>query len=117
MALPAAKAKLAAGMAAACVLALSGCGGAAPPDHQEAQRFLDTVYSQAPDISSYRTSPQLVSLGQAVCDDLRAGAAVQQLADRLGLMEGAVPLPPGDLGVVMSSAVGTLCPQYHKLLG
>jgi hypothetical protein len=97
--------------------ALSACGGTSAPAHQQSQAFLNAVYSQAPDISTYRTGAQLISLGVAVCDDLRAGASVQQLADRLSLMEGSVALPPGDLGVVMSSAVATFCPQYHKLLG
>ncbi len=98
-------------------LGLSACGGTAAPGHQQSQAFLNVVYSQAPDISTYRTGTQLISLGVAVCDDLRAGASVQQLADRLSLMEGSVALPPGDLGVVMSSAVATFCPQYRKLLG
>ncbi len=98
-------------------LALSACGGTSAPGHQQSQTFLNAVYSQAPDIGTYRTGTQLIGLGVAVCDDLRAGATVQQLADRLSLMEGSVALPPGDLGVVMSSAVTTFCPQYRKLLG
>lgn len=96
---------------------LSGCGGGAPLNPAMAKNFLASVYTQAPDIGSYRTSTQLLSLGQTVCGDLRAGASVQQLADRLPLTEGSVALPPSDLGLVISAAVQDLCPQYKAKAG
>lgn len=106
---------------AASVLAFaagfSACGAVALPSGPTAQSFLSYLYTQAPDIGSYRSSTQLLSLGQAVCDDLRSGASVQQLGDRLPLTEGSVALPPADLGLVISSAVVNLCPQFHKELG
>jgi Protein of unknown function (DUF732) len=106
-------------MAALMVLCLlvGGCGGRAAINARAEQRFLNSVYSQAPDISSYRTSSQVVSLAQAVCADLAAGASVQEVGDRVPLVEGDVALPPADLGVVISSAVGVLCPRFDKLLG
>jgi hypothetical protein len=97
----------------------AGCGssGANPASSAQAkQRFLDSVYGQAPDVSSYRTSTQLVSMGQAVCTDLSSGASVQEVADRMPLVEGNNPLPASDLGVVIFSAVKVFCPQYDKLI-
>jgi hypothetical protein len=58
----------------------------------------------------------LISLGQAICSDLESGASVQELGDRLPLVEGNVTLPPGDLGIVISAAVDVMCPKFHKLL-
>jgi hypothetical protein len=100
----------------AASLGVAACGGASAASPKAEQHFLDSVYSQAPDISSYRTGPQLISLGQTVCSDLRAGASVEQLGDRLPLVEGSVALPPADLGAVISAAVKELCPQFTKLL-
>jgi hypothetical protein len=96
---------------------LTGCGGSSTVNPRADQAFLNSVYSNAPDISSYRTSKQLVSLGQVVCGDLEAGASVQEVGDRVPLIEGNVLLPPGDLGVVISAAVSELCPQFRSLLG
>lgn len=105
-------------MVAVAVLGLlaAGCGARAVANPQAEQKYLNYVYSQAPDISSYRTSPQLFSLGQAICDDLESGATVEEVGDRVPLVEGNVSMPPTDLGVVISSAVGVLCPKFHKLL-
>lgn len=97
---------------------LAGCGGSRSPISPKAdQAFLNSVYSQAPDIGSYRSGPQLVSLGQVVCGDLGSGASVEEVGDRVPIDEGNVALPPGDLGVVISAAVDQLCPRFHKLLG
>jgi hypothetical protein len=96
---------------------LAGCGGRVATSGPDQKAFLDSVYSQAPGIGSYRTGPQLVSLGQAICGDLESGASVEELGDRLPLVEGNVTLPPGDLGVVISAAVSVMCPKYDKLLG
>ncbi len=102
-----------------CALAgaLTGCGGHPTANPKATQAFLNSVYSNAPDISSYRSSRQLVSLGQVVCDDLESGASVQEVGDRVPLIEGSVSLPPGDLGVVISAAVSKLCPKFRSLLG
>ena len=113
--------RLVAAMVAAVVLAggglLDGCGRHAVISDQSEKAFLDSVYSQAPGIGGYRTGPQLISLGQAICGDLASGASVEELGDRLPLVEGNVTLPPGDLGVVIAAAVGVMCPKIKKLLG
>ena len=95
---------------------LGSCGGPGATNAKAEERFLDSVYSRAPDIGSYRTGPQLLSLGQAVCQDLESGASVQEVGDRVPLVEGNVLLPPADLGVVISAAVAVLCPRFRKLL-
>ena len=103
---------------AAAVALCCSCGGhPTARSHAADQKFLDSVYSQAPDVSSYRTSSQLVSLGQAICQDLNAGASLQTVGDRVPLVEGATQLPPSDLGVVIYASVDVFCPKYHKLLG
>jgi hypothetical protein len=98
-------------------LVLAGCGTGPATSVRSEQRFLNSVYSQAPDISSYRSGSQLVSLGQAICQDLEAGASVQEVGDRVPLVEGNIALPPADLGVVISAAAGVLCPRYQSRLG
>ena len=105
-----------AAVVAGCAL-LAGCGRHVATNDQSQKAFLDSVYSQAPGIGSYRTGLQLVSLWQAICGDLESGASVQELGDRLPLVEGNVTLPPGDLGVVISAAVDVMCPKFRKLLG
>jgi hypothetical protein len=95
----------------------SACGGGGGLSVATRQSFLDTLYSQAPDISSYRSGSQLVSMGQAVCSDLEAGANVQEVADRVPLSEGNLALPTDDLGVLMSAAVGSICPKFRNLIG
>ena len=106
------------GLVAAMVLVgvLAGCGHHVASGSPSQKAFLDSVYSQAPGIGGYRSASQLVSLGQAICGDLESGASVQELGDRLPLVEGNVTLPPGDLGVVISAAVDVMCPKFHKLL-
>lgn len=96
---------------------LTACGGHAAANPKADQAFLNSVYSNAPDISSYRTGKQLVSLGQVICNDLESGASVEQVADRVPLVEGNVTLPAGDLGAVISGAVSELCPRFRSLLG
>lgn len=95
-------------------LGLAACGPAAPLSSQARQGFLNAVYSGAPDVQSYRTGAQLVSMGQAVCLDLEAGANILQVADRVQVREGSSVLPTGDLGVVISAAVHSICPQFSK---
>lgn len=96
---------------------VAGCASHATTSPKADQAFIDSVYSQAPDIGNYRTGPQLLSLGQAICADLDSGATVEQVGDRVPLLEGSVLLPPDDLGVVISAAVNELCPKFHDLLG
>lgn len=105
-------------VAIAAVVAIFGsCSGqSTAASRARDQKFLNSVYSQAPDISSYRTSSQLLSLGEAICQDLGSGASVQEVGDRVPLIEGSVPLPPSDLGVVIYSAVAVFCPKFRKLL-
>ena len=104
-------------MLAGCAT-LTGCGSSRSTTSPKAdQAFLNSVYSQAPDIGSYRSGSQLLSLGQVVCSDLESGASVQEVGDRVPIDEGNVALPPGDLGIVISAAVDQLCPAFHKLLG
>lgn len=95
---------------------LGGCGVGQAYDLKGEQRFLNSVYSQAPDISSYRSSAQLLSLGEVICEDLAAGASVGEVGDRVPLVEGNVALPPADLGAVISSAATLLCPRFEKEL-
>ncbi len=106
-------------LAAALVVAVTaaGCSSHSSTSPAAAQAFVNSVYSQAPDIGGYRTGPQLLSLGQAICTDLESGATVEEVGDRVPLLEGNEPLPPDDLGVVISAAVNELCPKFHDLLG
>ena len=97
-------------------LLVAGCGAGTVVSGPQRQDFLNSVYGQAPDISSYRTSGQLVSMGQAVCADLSSGASVQEVADRMPLVEGNDQLPATDLGVVIYSAVRVFCPKFDRLL-
>lgn len=96
---------------------LAGCGGHPAANPKADQAFLNSVYSNAPDISSYRNGKQLVSLGQVICGDFESGASMLEVSDRVPLIEGNVLLPPGDLGVVISAAVDELCPQFKSVLG
>jgi Protein of unknown function (DUF732) len=95
---------------------IGGCGTGTTVSRPQRQNFLNSVYGQAPDIGSYRTSIQLVSMGQAVCADLSSGASVQEVADRMPLVEGSTELPATDLGVVIYSAVRVFCPRFDRLL-
>ena len=104
-------------MVIALCLLVSACGGTGSATSQQDQAFLNEVDGQAPDISSYRTGSQLLSLGQAVCTDFESGASAQEVGDRIPLYEGSPLLPPADLGAVMSAAVDQLCPKYRSVLG
>lgn len=98
-----------AGLGSACH---SSTGVAGPAD----QAYLQEVHSAAPDINSIRSDTQLVRLGRAVCDDFRAKASYQEVADRLSIMAGADRLPSGDLGAVITAAADNYCPQYRPLV-
>jgi hypothetical protein len=99
------------------VVLVAGCGSHQSTSRAAEQAFVNSVYSQAPDIEGYRTGPQLLSLGQAICADLESGATIEEVGDRVPLLEGSVLLPPDDLGAVISAAVNELCPKFHDLLG
>jgi len=90
---------------------LAGCGAGTRPSAAD-QSFLAQVSAAAPDISGYKSATDLVRLGVAVCDDFRSGATYQQIADRLGEMEGPHPMPSEDLGAIIDAAVSALCPQF-----
>jgi hypothetical protein len=94
---------------------LAGCGTSSnSASRAEDQLFLTQVHSAAPDISTYRTDTQLERLAHVACDDFRSGVSYQELATRLPDTEGPNPLPPSDLGAVITSAVTAYCPQYHN---
>lgn len=96
-------------------LSLGSCGsGNSQASAQANQGFLSAVHLAAPDVGAYRSDVQLARLGHAACDGFRSGASYQQLADRLVLLEGNNPLPSADLGAVITSAVGSFCPQFHS---
>ena len=110
------KAGHAGGLASGCiviVLLLAGCGGASANSPAD-QSFVAAVHLGAPDITSFRTDQQLIRIGHAACDAFRAGASYQEIADRMGQLEGRNPLPSQDLGVVVTSAVNAYCPQYRS---
>ncbi len=102
-------------MLVAAVLGLAACGHSSNAASQaQDQLFLSEVHNSAPDVNTYRNDTQLVRLGHAACDGFRSGVSYQEVANRLPLTEGSHPLPPGDLGVVITSAVAAFCPQYHN---
>lgn len=106
-------------MAVALGLAIvaAGCGGGSSAASKQADAsFLQTVHGEAPDVGTYRNDVQLVRLGHAACDGLRAGASYQQLADRLVLLQGSHTLPSQDLGTVITAAVDNYCPRYRSIV-
>jgi hypothetical protein len=98
----------------AAALVAGACSGATGGNSAADQAFVAAVHLGAPDISSFRSNTQLIRLGHATCDAFKSGASYQQIADRMGLLEGRNPLPSQDLGVVVSSAVDSYCPQFRS---
>ena len=98
-----------AGLGGACH---SSTGAAGPVD----QAYLAEVHAAAPDINAVRSDTQLVRLGHAVCDDFRARASYQEVADRLSITAGSDRLPSSDLGAVITAAADNYCPQYRSLV-
>jgi hypothetical protein len=101
---------------AALAIILGGCGIGSSSTGKSSvadNLFLSTVHLDAPDVNTYRSDLQLVRLGHAACDGFASGASYEELADRLPTTEGSHPLPPGDLGTVITAAVDAFCPQYH----
>ncbi|HEX4865973.1 MAG TPA: DUF732 domain-containing protein [Acidimicrobiales bacterium] len=95
-------------------LTLAACGGASGANSVADQSFVASAHLNAPDIGSFRSDTQLIRLGHAACDAFRAGASYQEIADRMGLLEGRNPLPSQDLGAVVTSAVNAYCPQFRS---
>jgi hypothetical protein len=96
--------------------AAGGCGSGASPLGVADQAYLAEVHGSAPDINAVRSDTQLVRLGHVVCDDFRAKASYQEVADRLAVESGSGKLAPADLGAVITSAAGNYCPQYRSLV-
>jgi hypothetical protein len=100
------------------MVAMAGCGASSRPASKRAdQSFVALVHQNAPDIGTYRSDPQILELGHAVCGDLASGASLLQVADRIATVDASNPLPSVDLGSVMSAAGNVLCPKYASLFG
>ena len=101
-------------LAGTAIVALgAGCrsGGTASPADQA---YLSEVHGADPNINAVRSDTQLVRLGHAVCDDFRAKASYQEVADRLSITTGSNRLPAADLGAVITAAADNYCPQYRS---
>ena len=96
------------------LLALAtGCHAASGTTSATDQAFLSEVHGADPNINAVRSDTQLVRLGHAVCDDFRAKASYQAVADRLSITTGSNRLPTADLGAVITAAADSYCPQYR----
>jgi hypothetical protein len=95
-----------------CVMGVVGCGSGGAPSGAD-QAFLQEVHGAAADIGQYRSDSQLERLGHAVCDDFRAGASYEEVADRLTIESGSGTLPSADLGAVITAAADQYCPKYR----
>jgi len=102
-----------AGGCIAVALLFAACGGGGGNSAAD-QSYVAAVHLGASDIATFRTDQQLIRIGRAACDAFRAGASYQEIADRMGLLEGKNPLPSQDLGVVVTSAVDAFCPQFRS---
>jgi hypothetical protein len=110
----------AAAVALAAVVAVAalaaGCSGGAARASPADQAYLAEIHDSVADINTVRSDTQLVRLGHVVCDDFRAKASYEQVADRLSIEAGSDSLPSADLGVVITSAADNYCPQYRDLV-
>lgn len=95
---------------------MSGCRSATGANSAADQAYLAEVHGSAPDINTVRSDTQLIRLGHAVCDDFRAKASYQEVADRLAITSGSDRLPSADLGAVITAAADNYCPQYRSLV-
>ncbi len=87
----------------------SGGGAQSPAD----QAYLQELHGAAPGINAVRSDTQLIRLGHVVCDDFRARASYQEVADRLSIEAGADRLASSDLGAVITAAADNYCPQFR----
>ena len=101
------------GLAVVVGLVGAGCSDSAAKPSSTDQAYLAEVHGAAADINQYRSDTQLIRLGHVVCDDFRAKASYQEVADRLSVAAGAKSLPSADLGAVITAAGDTYCPQYR----
>jgi hypothetical protein len=101
---------------AVLIVAGAGCHSGAPTPGSIDRSYLSEVHGDAPGIGAVRSDTQLIRLGHVVCDDFRAKASYQQVADRLSIEAGADALPSADLGAVITSAADNYCPQYRGLV-
>ncbi len=96
---------------------VGACGSGSPAGDPAAdQAYLSEIINAVPDINSVRSNTQLIRLGHAVCDDFRANASYQEVADRLSIEAGSDQLSPADLGAVITAAADNYCPQYRSLV-
>lgn len=98
------------------LMVLTGCHrGTSSAQRANEQNYLGYVHQAAPDIGSYKSDGQLLSLGRAACDGFRANGSTPQIA---GVLEnaGRRKLPPSDVGAIISGAVNQLCPAYSGRL-
>ena len=99
-----------------CIVMVAGChSGTAAPSPTD-QAYLAELHSDSPDIGSVRSDTQLTRLGHVVCDDFRAKASYEQVADRLSIEAGSNALPSADLGAVITAAADNYCPQFRSLV-
>lgn len=101
-------------MAAAALAA--GCHSGAAAVNPSDEGYLSEVHGADPNVNSVRSDTQLVRLGHAVCDDFRAKASYEEVADRLSITTGSNRLPAADLGAVITAAADNYCPQYRSLV-
>jgi hypothetical protein len=98
------------------IVVVAGChSGSAAPSATD-QAYLAELHSDSPDIGSVRSETQLIRLGHVVCDDFRAKASYEQVADRLSIEAGSDALPSADLGAVITAAADNYCPQFRSLV-
>ena len=95
---------------------IAGChsGTAAPSSTDLA--YLAEVHNGSPNIGAVKSDTQLIRLGHVVCDDFRAKASYEEVADRLSIEAGSNALPSADLGAVITAAADTYCPQFRGLV-
>lgn len=102
------------GVAVAALAA--GCHSGSGAQSAADQGYLSEVHGSDPNINSVRSDTQLIRLGHAVCDDFRAKASYEEVADRLSITTGSSQLPAADLGAVITAAADNYCPQYRSLV-
>ena len=98
------------------ILIVAGCHSSTAAPSSTDQSYLAEVHANSPDVGSVRSDTQLIRLGHVVCDDFRAKASYEQVADRLSIEAGSDALPSADLGSVITAAADNYCPQYRGLV-
>lgn len=107
---------LVAGLAGLALMA-GGCHSPSSSTSSPAdQAYLAEVHDADPNINSVRSDTQLIRLGHVVCDDFRAKASYEEVADRLSIEAGSAALPSQDLGAVITAAADNYCPEFRGLV-